>query len=391
MIRLLFSFAASVLLAIGATAQFAVGHTTITFNDPDRTGGFGSGGGPGRQIQTEIYYPAANAGENVDVVMGSYPVVVIGHGFLMTWDAYDNYWDLLVLMGYIVALPRTEGNFSPSHNDFGLDIALVADRLRALDENPESLFFDRVAPQAAVGGHSMGGGASVIAAANGSVTTYFGLASAETNPSAVAAASNVEVPALMFAGSSDDVTPPSEHQIPIYNAFASDCKAYVSLTGGGHCFFANPSGTCDLGEAFSSGNITLSREEQLDLTYDYLVPWLDFWLKGNASAWTSFTALLEAADGVTTQQACESPVAVQEQRLSNLSGYPNPCSQEFRITGDFNPGAVFQLFSPDGRMASAGSLTTKGGIVDVSALVPGLYLMVVEDEGERKTLRLMKQ
>ena len=35
-------------------AQFSVGHRTITFNDPTRTGGFGSGGGAGRQIQTEI-------------------------------------------------------------------------------------------------------------------------------------------------------------------------------------------------------------------------------------------------------------------------------------------------------------------------------------------------
>jgi hypothetical protein len=26
-------------------AQYAIGHQTITFNDPSRTGGFGSGGG----------------------------------------------------------------------------------------------------------------------------------------------------------------------------------------------------------------------------------------------------------------------------------------------------------------------------------------------------------
>ncbi|MDG0973711.1 MAG: hypothetical protein P8O07_06080, partial [Crocinitomicaceae bacterium] len=42
-----------------------VGTTTITFNDPARTGGFGSGGGAGRQIQTEIYYPATTAGTDV--------------------------------------------------------------------------------------------------------------------------------------------------------------------------------------------------------------------------------------------------------------------------------------------------------------------------------------
>ena len=52
---------------IFAFSQFAVGHTTITFNDPARTGGTGTGGGPGRQIQTEIYYPSATAGDNLPV------------------------------------------------------------------------------------------------------------------------------------------------------------------------------------------------------------------------------------------------------------------------------------------------------------------------------------
>lgn len=64
-------------------SQYQVGHTTITFNDPTRSGGFGSGGGSGRQIQTEIYYPAAVAGDNVPVVAGEHPVIVFGHGFAM--------------------------------------------------------------------------------------------------------------------------------------------------------------------------------------------------------------------------------------------------------------------------------------------------------------------
>jgi hypothetical protein len=60
--------------------QFSIGHTTITFNDPARTGGTGSGGGAGRQIQTEIYYPAATAGVDVPVSNGNFPVITFGHG-----------------------------------------------------------------------------------------------------------------------------------------------------------------------------------------------------------------------------------------------------------------------------------------------------------------------
>ena len=92
--------------------NYQIGHTTITFNDPNRTGGFGSGSGSGRQIQTEIYYPADVAGTDVASSSGSFPVIVFGHGFVMSWDSYDNIWTELVPLGYIVAFPRTEGSFS---------------------------------------------------------------------------------------------------------------------------------------------------------------------------------------------------------------------------------------------------------------------------------------
>jgi len=54
-------------------AQTSIGHTTFTFNDPTRTGGVGSGGGPGRQIQTEVYYPATSAGTSTPVASGEFP------------------------------------------------------------------------------------------------------------------------------------------------------------------------------------------------------------------------------------------------------------------------------------------------------------------------------
>jgi hypothetical protein len=108
-------------------AQFQVGHMTKTFNDPSRTGGFGSGGGPGRQIQTEIYYPATTTGDNVPVATGEHPVIVFGHGFAMSWDAYSNIWQYYAAKGYILAFPRTESGLfpGPNHNDFGLDLKLV--------------------------------------------------------------------------------------------------------------------------------------------------------------------------------------------------------------------------------------------------------------------------
>jgi predicted dienelactone hydrolase len=148
------------LLYIGASfAQFQVGHRTITFNDPSRTGGFGSGGGSGRQIQTEVYYPALSAGDNAAIANGEFPVIVFGHGFAMSWDAYSNLWDRYAPIGYILVFPRTEGGLfpAPSHNDFALDLKVVEQRMIAENALVSSVFFQKINGNSAIMGHSMGG------------------------------------------------------------------------------------------------------------------------------------------------------------------------------------------------------------------------------------------
>lgn len=235
-----------------STAQYAIGHRTITFNDPSRTGGFGSGGGPGRQIQTEIYYPATSAGTSTPVASGVFPVITVGHGFVMPWDAYQNLWDYFVPKGYILAFPRTEGGFSPSHNNFALDLRVVNERMLLENSNTSSPFYQKISPKSAIMGHSMGGGASILAASGYTqITTVVGLAPAETTPSAISAANGISVPALIFSGAQDGVTPPATHHIPIYNGIPSTvCKTFVSITGGAHCYFANPNFNCDFGRIY---------------------------------------------------------------------------------------------------------------------------------------------
>ena len=75
----------------------------------------------------------------------------------------------------------------------------------------------------------------LAAANNANISGIVGLAPAETNPSAIGVCANISVPALIFSGSSDGVTPPAEHHLPIYQGIASSCKSFVSITGGAHC------------------------------------------------------------------------------------------------------------------------------------------------------------
>lgn len=355
-------------------AQFAIGETTYTFNDPDRTGGTGSGGGPGRQIETLLFYPAQSAGQDSEFAEGGFPVLVLGHGFLMTTDAYLNLVDLLVPEGYIVALPNTEGGLAPSHGDFGLDMVVIGQSLQEMNEENGSPFFQHIQPQMAVGGHSMGGGASVLASAEGLFQAYLGLAPAETNPSAIAAAAQSSIPALIFSGSADGVTPPADHQIPIFNAWGGACKLWVDIQGGGHCFFANSSATCDFGELFTSGGITLTREEQQGIMNSYALPWLDFWLKGEGS-FATISAALESDGDVNFELECENPVGVAEQGSRSIRLFPNPASEYLMLEGEWPLGARVQIVRPDGRMQLEEILQDKRHQLEIREWGSGIYVL----------------
>jgi pimeloyl-ACP methyl ester carboxylesterase len=332
------------LVAFPAAAQtLAVGHTSLTFTDPARGN---------RQIPTEIYYPAAAPGENVPVggpPGARYPVLSVGHGFLLPVSAYAYIWNGLVPAGYIVALPDTEGDLSPSHLDLGLDLGFVAAALAAESSgNPASLFYERVAAAAAAMGHSMGGGASFLAAAqNPVISALANLAAAETNPSAIQAAAQIEVPALVFAGSLDCVTPPAQHQIPMYNALAADCKTYVNVTGASHCQFAEQNFLCSLGEGGCSPP-AITRAQQHALTLSLLRPWLDYALKADLGAWQQFQGLIAAGNGITTQQSCD-VVAIDEAPAPDLASglriatFPDPFRNETRIRLAIATGGPVEL------------------------------------------------
>lgn len=344
---LLFSL---VLSATSWTQPFPIGHRTITYNDPSRSGGFGSGGGSGRQIQCEVYYPAVSAGENTNFASTNSPVITFGHGFVMGWDAYTNIWENLVPRGYILIFPRTEGNFSPVHEDFGKDLVVIANRFISDCAAPTFFAYNHYNGKNAVMGHSMGGGSTLLAASNPNANfdLLVGFAPAETDPSAIAAAANVTIPAVIFSGTEDAVTQPTDHHFPIYQALNSSCKQFLAITGGAHCYFANSNGACDFGESSSGGNISITREQQHDILFDGLDPLLRFYLFGDCNAWSEYSTFLNDSRIVTTNSCnyipATNPVIVENENslstttIGNLQWYldGNLLSGETAQTIDFS-------------------------------------------------------
>jgi hypothetical protein len=324
-------------MSLHAVAQpYAIGSTTITFIDPSRSN---------RAIETDVYYPALAAGSNAAIagVAGDrFPVVAFGHGFVMTVGAYQNIWSSLVPNGYIVALPKTEGSFLPSHTNFGRDLAFVISALQEAGSTNGNFFFKKVAKTSAVMGHSMGGGAATLAVQyNPAITALAGLAPAETNPSASAAAQGVTIPSLIFAGGNDCVTPAAQHSQLIYDNLSSACKTYINIIGGSHCQFANSNFNCSFGELTCSPSAAISRAVQQAKVNQYLLPWFDFRLKGDCQDWYSLQGDLSADASVTFSQTC--PVAFNctppEGRRTNwirarsavLKWIPTNCYESYEI------------------------------------------------------------
>jgi len=334
-----------------SVAAYEIGHTTLTLYDPARGN---------RVIPTEIYYPADVAGEDVPVATAveRFPVIAFGHGYLMSWSLYDYVHQGLVPAGYIVTYPDTEDELFPDHEDLGLDIAFVIQSMRDAGVDPGSPFHGRVASTAAAMGHSMGGGASLLAAASDqSITALANLAAAETNPSAVAAAAGITVPALLFLGGNDCVAPPAGHQIPMYDALASGCRTRVTIDGASHCQFAESSWVCELGEG-GCDDPTVSRAEQQSAVMTLLLPWLDYTLKNDVLAWLDFEELLNTAQGIAYEQSCE-PTDVAEaaapmSRLTLSPSFPNPTTGKASLLFHLTEPAQssIRIYSPAGRLVA---------------------------------------
>ena len=238
-----------------------------------------------RSIGCEVYYPATSSGSNATVANGEFPVIVVGHGFSMGVGSYENWWSEFVPEGYIFILPTTEvGPIPfPSHPDFGEDLAFAASEVQNWGTDQGSDFFEKIADRTAVMGHSMGGGCSFLAAENNPmIDCILGLAPAETNTSAIAAAANVTAPTLVLWGTEDEVTPEAGNALGIFNAVASDCKTYVRIDEGAHCFFADYNLFCAIGEM----NIgSLSREGQHEVSFALARPFFNYFLKDDCIAY----------------------------------------------------------------------------------------------------------
>ncbi len=383
----------SLLLVVASCNLFgqysAIGHRSESFNDASRS----------RTVTCEIYYPADASGNNVPVVSDTvhFPVLVFGHGFVMAYTSYATLRDSLVSRGYIMAFPTTETGFSPSHLEFGKDIAFVAEQIQSSNANAADPFYNRVATTTCVMGHSMGGGASFLSVPFFSgITAIANLAAAETNPSAVTAASTLSIPSLLIAGGNDCITPAATNQLLMYNAITNSCKNFVSINGASHCQMGDFNLNCSLGEATCSPAATITREVQQEKILQYLSPWLDAVLKDNCQAGIDFQTLRDNDTSITYLQACDLCVqtAIDPLLGDRLTAIPNPFDNSITIDlREYVSELEVTIYDISGRLLQQQFFYgQKSVLIDNLSLSAGTYLVQLLNvvKGEKKQLIAIK-
>ena len=324
-----------------------------------------------REIPCVVWYPAEESSAEAIPLGGDFPVFIMAHGFLMSATDYEDLALLLVNSNYIFVALDTEQGLMPDHESLGLDLSFVANQivggvsLGFLDES--------LSGRVAIGGHSMGGGASWLAAAQtSSIDAVVAMAPADTDPSAILAGENITIPVLVISGAADTVTPPETQHEPIYNsAVNSSCRAFVSIDGGGHCGFADTGTLCNLGEF---GFLGLSQEEQLELSVRCIVPWLDYFVNDFTLGLELFESEINSEELLTLDMNCA--LEVTSPASSSWQVYPNPASFILTVDlGDFiGVNTTIKLYKSTGKLVFE-KLSSSTFIIDVSDFSKGLYTL----------------
>lgn len=381
---LFFSFFIMVMHTFG---QYSIGRRQINIKDNARL----------RNINTFVYYPATADSSNAPIVDDGtkFPVIAFGHGFVMSALAYQWLVEALVPYGYIIGFPSTEEGVPPNHSDFGKDEVFVARTLRDYGDSATSFLYQKTSGFSAIGGHSMGGGASFLGMQNVSdITTFFNFAAAETfiTESAIQVAKKCTRPALVFGGSKDCVAPVGGNSRYMYQNLKSEYKVFANIINGSHCQFADANKTpCEAGELVACfGTSYVARNTQQSRIIALLKPWLDFWLKRDCNAITSFynntTANATTIDTLQSKvidcNALNVVTNIKQTQSLKAQLFPNPSAGLFTLSiNEYYQQATLQLFDITGKSIDTQIFKGQSTIaLDYTTLAKGMYQLQLKTE-----------
>jgi predicted dienelactone hydrolase len=235
----------------------------------------------GGSFNALLFYPATSSGQGATYDGGGapYPAITFGHGWITAVTRYPSTLEHLATWGYFVIASESSGGLFPDHSAFADDLRWCLTYLENQHGNPSSWLFQQVdVANFGASGHSMGGGASILATQRDTrIRALANMAAAETSPSAIAAIAGVYVPVCLIAGDEDSIAPPTANAIPMYDNAQAPRRLPI-LDGGWHCGFLDSSFFgCDSG--------SLPRATQLSLTRGLLTGFFNLYSRNDQTVW----------------------------------------------------------------------------------------------------------
>jgi dienelactone hydrolase len=168
------------------------------------------------------------------------PAVAFGHGFLQPPERYLGLLRHLASWGIVVAAPGTQRGPLASHRLFAGDLRTALDVCVGVRLGDGEISVDQ--GKLGIAGHSIGGGAAVLAAAGDDrVRAVATLAATQTKPFATDAAALCRMPALHLAAGQDLVAPAVGHAGLIASNWGGDAQlrtlpkaTHLAFTEGRH-------------------------------------------------------------------------------------------------------------------------------------------------------------
>lgn len=359
----------------GSSQNYNIGHKEITWVDYSRNK---------RSVKVEVYYPGTSSGNNVPVINNEkqFPLVVFAHGLQLTYKSYTWLKDSLVPKGFFLVFLRTEEFLIPDQTNFAKDIAFVVDKFDNDKNNSSQWFYNKLSGRYVASGHSVGGGCSLLSVQyNKKINAVFNFAAAETNPSAITASNNINIPTLLFAGGKDCICPPVINQLPMYNNIQPVCKTFVEITQAQHCHWANNDGICTVGQLVCLlGSLP---KPTINKTFSLLLPWLNSAVNNEKKQTLRFENLLASTNGITYKQQCggmTNPVANAQQQQLKL--YPSVVHRGMMVNVDLSSiqnKLLLQVSDQNGRIVLSDNITVKSSEkISTSNFTTGIYFVAIK-------------
>eukprot|EP00301_Raphidiophrys_heterophryoidea_P018971 c3962_g1_i1.p1 GENE.c3962_g1_i1~~c3962_g1_i1.p1 ORF type:complete len:855 (+),score=193.99 c3962_g1_i1:45-2567(+) len=249
--------------------QHRVGNTNVTTTDKE-----------GHMFSAVIYYPASSEGIGtpLDLDEAPYPVLVFAHGWFQVPESYATTLQHLASFGYVVLCSRASQELFV--DQYALELKSIMDWIQLESGKNGSDWYQTVDPtRIGLLGHSIGGGVTILAAANDArVKALVLMAPSQTHhPSSYDYINQVHAPMCFLCADDEEDGDVRLHTMPLF-AKASPPKLLHQFMNGSNTFF-------------SDGMLLGSQHrKQLKASQDVTRSFFDLYLKGDyrkgfESAW----------------------------------------------------------------------------------------------------------